>query len=116
MTKPYKAVFLLPLGTDKRLSDCGWEFSSRKRLPPTLLLSLADTLHLHKEQSYLGMDVYEGEGLKLTAVTDRRGIEHVYVQIWSRPKEDFVEMFSRRKDDLARAVAPDEVEVFTPAD
>jgi hypothetical protein len=116
MTSPYKAVFLLPLGTDKRLGDCGWEFSSRKRLPRTLLLSLANTLHLHKKESYLGMEVYEGGGLKLTAATDTSGIEHIFVQIWARPNEDFVEKWSRRKADVARAVARDEVEVFTPAD
>src|SRR4051812_42890978 len=103
MASPYKVVFLLPLGTEKSLGDFGWEFSSRKRLPQTLLLSLASRLHLHQEPSYLGMEVYEGEGLKLTATMDERGIEHIYFQIWSRPL-----------DDVKKAVARDKVEVFTP--
>lgn len=105
MASPYKVIFLLPLGTEKSLGDCGWEFSSRKRLPPKLLLSLASRLHLHQEPSYLGMEVYEGEGLKLTATIDNRGIEHIYFQLWSRPIED-----------IQKAVARDEVEVFTPSD
>jgi hypothetical protein len=105
MISPYKVFFLLPLGTEKSLGDCGWEFSSRKRLPRTLLLSLASRLHLHEEPSCLGMEVYEGEGLKLTATTDKRGIEHIFFQIWSRPLED-----------IEKAVSRDEVEVFTPSD
>lgn len=53
----------------------------------------------------MGMEVYAGEGLKLTATTDKRGIEHIFFQIWSRPIED-----------VKKAVARDEVEVFTPSD
>ncbi|TFW34989.1 hypothetical protein [Massilia horti] len=103
MTSPYEAVFLLPIGAQKRLGDCGWEFSSSKRLPRALLLSLASTLRLEEGNSYLGMEVYHGEGLKLTAIADRRGIEHIFIQIWSRPKQE-----------IEKAVACDEVEVFTP--
>jgi hypothetical protein len=50
------------------------------------------------------MEVYEGEGLKLTATADARGIEHVYVQMWARSRED-----------IERAVAQEQVEVFTPS-
>jgi hypothetical protein len=103
MASPYKAVFLLPRRSEKKLGEAGWEYSSSERLPHALLLSLVKDLDLRKEDSYLGMDVYEGTGLKLTAVTDERGIEHIYVQIWSRPREDVV-----------RSVTPDDVEVFAP--
>jgi hypothetical protein len=51
------------------------------------------------------MEVYEGEGLKLTATTDKLGIEHIFFQLWSRPLED-----------IEKAVSRDEVEVFTPSD
>lgn len=105
MISPYKPVFLLPLGTDKRLGDCAWEFHSKKRLPRTLLLSLTHILHLNKKEIYLGMEVYEGEGIKMTAITDARGIEHIFFQIWSR-----------RTEDIERALARDGVEAFSPGD
>jgi hypothetical protein len=104
MTSPYKAVFLLPPETEKRLGDVGWEFFSSQRLPWKLLHALANELHLHKGNPWLGMEVYEGEGLKLTATADARGIEHVYVQMWARSRED-----------IERAVAQEQVEVFTPS-
>lgn len=103
MVSPYKAIFLLPPKSEKMLGDDGWEFSSPERLPHTLLLSLANTLDLQKGRSCVGMEVYEGAGLKLTAVTDERGIENIFIQIWSRPREDVIE--SVRRDD---------VEVFAP--
>jgi hypothetical protein len=103
MVSPYKAIFLLPPNSEKTLGDDGWEFSSPGRLSQELLLSLAKTLDLEKGRSYLGMEVYEGAGLKLTAITDERGIENIYIQTWSRPKEDVVECI-RRED----------VEVFVP--
>lgn len=103
MVSPYKAVFLLPPGSKKELGEDGWEFSSTKRLPRSVLFSLAESLHLKKGESYLGMDVYEGAGLKLTAITDERGIESIYMQIWSRPKEDVI-----------RSITHEGVEVFIP--
>lgn len=101
MTSPYKAVFLLPPDTEKTLGDFGWEFSSRKRLPRKFLEALTNNLHLCRGEFYLGMEVYEGEGLKLTATTDVRGIEHIYVQLWARSRQE-----------IERAVANEEVEVF----
>jgi hypothetical protein len=103
MVSPYKAIFLLPPNTEKKLGDDGWEFSSTGRLPHELLLSVAKSLDLEKGRSYLGMEVYEGAGLKLTAITDERGIEDIYIQVWSRPQEDVVECV-RRED----------MEVFVP--
>lgn len=103
MVSPYEAVFLLPPGSKKMLGDDGWEFSSDERVPRTVLLSLAERLDLQKGESYLGMDVYEGRGLKLTAITDEHGIEQIYIQIWSRPKEDVI-----------NAVPLEGVEVFVP--
>jgi hypothetical protein len=49
------------------------------------------------------LDVYEGDGLKLTAAIDERGVENVYVQVWSRPRME-----------LERAAAGDGVEIFIP--
>jgi hypothetical protein len=73
-------------------------------LPDALLRSLAKKLDLAEGPSYLGVLVYEGTGLKLMALTDEHGIEHISMQIWSRPSEEVV-----------RAVSSDEVEVFVPA-
>jgi hypothetical protein len=103
MTIPYKALFLLPPRTRKRLGDDGWEFSSSHRLPASLPTCLAQALHLRRCPSYLGLDVFEGEGLKLTVTTDRRGVENVHVQARGWPRKE-----------LERALALDGVEVFVP--
>lgn len=103
MTSPYRAVFLLPRGTEKHLREDGLEFSSANRLPRSLLQTLANTLHLRPAPSYLDMEVYEGDGLKMIAATDGRGIENIFFQVWSRPPGD-----------VERAAEGNDVEVFSP--
>jgi hypothetical protein len=49
------------------------------------------------------MEVYEGDGLKMIAATDGRGIENIFFQVWSRPPGD-----------VERAAEGNDVEVFSP--
>lgn len=103
MTSQYRAVFVLPSHTSIRLGECGWEFSSKNRVAPEVLKSLIETMHLQEQPSSLGMEVYEGDGLKLTASVDDQGIEHLFFQLRQRsPRE--IESVVRGRN----------VEVFAP--
>lgn len=104
MRRPYQAVFVLPSQTTKGLGECGWEFSSDNRVAPELLKSVVEALHLQERPSSLGLEVYEGDGLRLTAIFDVRGIEHLFFQLRERSPGE-----------VESAVKGAKVEVFAPA-
>ncbi len=89
MGKVYVAAFLLPSPVKKRLTDAGWEFESSARLPESLIAVLEDAFYVHHSDAYLGLDVFEGEGIKFTIVRDSSGrIEHIAAQLRGlNPKE-----------------------------
>lgn len=89
MRKSYLAAFLLPIPVTKCLTDVGWEFESTARLPENLITALQGAFDIHANESYLGMDVFEGSGLKLTAARDSEGrIENIFVQLSYRKPEE----------------------------
>ncbi|GAB3431278.1 hypothetical protein NX773_12720 [Massilia solisilvae] len=103
MTSQYQAVFVLPSQTSMRLGACGWEFSSENRVAPEVLKSLVEAMHLQEQPSTLGMEVYEGDGMKLTASVDDRGIEHLFFQLRQRSPHEIESVIRGRN-----------VEVFAP--
>lgn len=107
MKKPYKAVFIIPRGATRNLTDAGWEFSTPQRLPLEILFALNRTFHLDKKETYLGMEVYEGKGIKLTAVFDEAGlVENIYIQLSLRT-------FDEVERALSSVVGP-MAEIFSP--
>jgi hypothetical protein len=105
--KPYLAAFLLPTPVTKCLTAIGWEFESAGRLPEDLIVALQGVFDIHATKTYLGMDVFEGNGLKLTASRDAEG----------RIESIFVQLRDRRPDELRIALAAagfNKVEVFVP--
>jgi hypothetical protein len=82
MMKPYIAAFLLPSSATKVLVEDGWEFASSIRLPESVLEVLRSAFQLHHVETYLGCDVFEGNGLKITAERNSSGeIENIGVQL-----------------------------------
>lgn len=108
MGKVYVAAFLLPTPMTKRLTDAGWEFESSVRLPESLIAVLEDEFYVCHTDTYLGMDVFEGEGVKFTIIRDSSGrIEHIAAQLRGlNPKELSAKLASARFRNI---------EVFVPS-
>lgn len=108
MKRMYTAAFLLPTPVEKDLTDAGWEFASQARLPEQLLSVLIKAFAVRARECYLDMDVFEGQGLKITAVRDAVGqIENVAVQLRGT-----------KADELRAALISaglGEIEVFVPS-
>lgn len=107
MGRVYVAAFLLPSPVKKILTDFGWEFESPEHLPEQTIEALRSALGVRHTETYLGMDVWETDGVKATIVRDESGsIEEVSVQL-----------YSRKPDDLRlalHAAGLDNIEVFVP--
>lgn len=107
MGKIYVAAFLLPSPVEKHLTDYGWEFDSPKHLPERTIEALRSGLGVHHTETYLGMDVWEADGLKATVSRDAAGsIEEVFVQLFSRKPDEL--------RDALQAAGLDSIEVFVP--
>lgn len=78
----YIAAFLLPTPVEKHLTDVGWEFDSPTFLPESLIFVLIKAFAVRPAESYLGIDVFEGDGLKLSVLRDSAGqIQNIYAQL-----------------------------------
>lgn len=100
------AVFLLPNGASKRLTEAGWEFDSEKLLPMCFVNPLMRRLALQSDNSFLGIDVYRNENIQANVEKSDSGlIEIIYFQC---PRECLTELR------LALSTIPD-TEVFIPS-
>jgi hypothetical protein len=109
MGQAYIAAFLLPLPVTKDLTDDGWEFTSPRRLAEPVLEVLRRAFQAHHTETYPGFDVFEGEGLKISAARDSSGeIESIFVQLRER-----------RPAELRSCIAEaglDDIEIFVPSE
>ena len=109
MGKIYVAAFLLPSPVKKMLTNFGWEFESRARLPEQTIDALRSEFGVHHTESYLGMDVWEADGLKATVLRDESGgIEEIFVQLRSRKPDEL--------RGALKAAGLESVEVFLPSE
>lgn len=75
------AVFLLPKGASKELTNIGWEFESANPLPAGFVADLMTSLCLVSDKSFLGIDVYRNEKMQANVEkTDSGMVEFVYFQ------------------------------------
>ena len=82
MRKQYQVAFIIPAGANKTLGEDGWEFVSLTRLPEDIIGYLIRSLKLSFSESYLGIDSYINEGIKMSIVFDERnGIESIHFQL-----------------------------------
>lgn len=103
----YVAIFLLPTHVTKRLESSGWEFESPARLPEELIKVLTHAYGLRFTKRYLGMEMFDGDSIQVTAIRDARGnIEHVSIQ-WRAQKADNVRA-------VLNSAGFQDVEVFVP--
>lgn len=81
---PYKAAFVLALGTKKVLGDSGWEFEALKPIAPQVAQHFVHRLHLAAQDTYLGIEVFSGEDMQLSVLHDQDfGIEQVDFKTYS---------------------------------
>lgn len=79
---PYKAAFVLPSGATKALGENGWEFASEKHLPTSTKDFFVAAFKLKPLESYLGIESYEGDNMKMSVIyDDRHLIESIYFQL-----------------------------------
>lgn len=82
MKGKYKAAFVIPRDADKVLSDDGWIFESSKRISDELKRYLIGYLQLMFLERYLGIEVYEKSGIKMSILLDdNQQIESIYFQL-----------------------------------
>ena len=83
MKGKYKVAFIIPVGANKILGEDGWEFQTSNRLSGDIKEFLVDTLKLEFSESYLGVDVYLNENMKMSVIRDDQGqIESISFQLY----------------------------------
>ena len=83
MKGKYQAAFIVPIGANKTLSEDGWEFESSIRLSQEIKKYLIQSLGLRFLESYLGIDAYINDNLKMSVVNDDQGcIESISFQLY----------------------------------
>lgn len=83
MKEKYKAAFIIPIGTHKVLGEDGWEFETLNRLSSEIKEFLVDALNLHYLESYLGIDAYVSESVKMSVIYDDQSqIESISFQLY----------------------------------
>lgn len=108
MKGKYKAAFIIPIGAIKALGGDGWEFETTNRLPAETKEFLVEALNLKYLESYLGIDAYINESIKMSVIyDDQNQIESISFQLY----DDAVTALSRifRSSQIA-----DQSELFIP--
>ena len=78
----YKSLFILPSLTKKTLSDHGWDFESKNRLPRTLENEITEFFNLNFIDEYLDVSNYGTNKLKVTFIKDDKSdIEIIYFRV-----------------------------------
>ncbi|MCE9886391.1 hypothetical protein [Obesumbacterium proteus] len=78
----YKSLFILPSLTKKTLSDHGWDFESKNRLPRTLENEITKFFNLNLIDEYLDVSNYGTNKLKVTFIKDDNSdIEIIYFRV-----------------------------------
>ncbi len=107
MANCYKAAFLIPASAKKILDDTGWVFETEDRLRPEVLDVLKQVFLLEQKETYLGIGVYVGNGIKVDVIHDAAGlIEQISIQLWTRTTEELTKAFHEGEFD--------DMEIFVP--
>lgn len=90
----YKSAFLIPRFAKKILEETGWIFETKDRICPEALEILKRTFSLEHEKSYLDIESYIGDGIKVNVIYDDEGlIEHISIQLWKRSTKELIMAF-----------------------
>ena len=83
MKGKYKAAFIIPAGANKVLGKDGWEFESSVRLLEEIKDYLIQSLKLSFFESYLGIESYIDDDIKMTVIfDDQNEIESIHFQLY----------------------------------
>lgn len=92
MKGKYQAAFIVPVGAKRVLNEGGWKFKTSGRISPKICEYLIKSLKLKLLESYLGLDDYGGEKMKMSVVHDaQNNIESIYFQLY----EDALDALSK---------------------
>ncbi|MGL5388708.1 MAG: hypothetical protein ACRC2A_20015 [Enterobacterales bacterium] len=106
----YKSFYILPSMAKKTLSEHGWDFESKSRLPEHLESDLVIALNLNFIESYSGVNDYKGDGFKVTFIKDDDShIESIYFRVYHSGLSELVELVSSLLEKY------DFMEVFVPS-
>jgi hypothetical protein len=82
MKGKYQAAFIVPVESNKVLGEDGWEFESPARLSESIKDYLIQSLRLSFLDSYLGIESYVNDGIKMSVIFDvQNEIESIYFQL-----------------------------------
>lgn len=79
----YEAAFLLPLGANKVLRDDGWNFETSDRISRDLIEILQEKWGFKFLESYLGIDSYVNDGMKMSVIFDDDKVEQISFQLYN---------------------------------
>ncbi len=83
MKGKYKAAFIIPIGAKKVLGEDGWEFETSSRLSSEINEYLVKALKLRFLESYLGIDSYVDDDIKMSILfDDQKQIESIHFQLY----------------------------------
>jgi hypothetical protein len=79
----YQAAFIIPTDAKKILGEDGWEFETSNRVSPEVSEYLIKSLNLKLLESYLEIDDYVNEKMKMSVIhDDQKNIESIYLQLY----------------------------------
>ncbi|MGO4550383.1 hypothetical protein AB4059_04675 [Lysobacter sp. 2RAF19] len=84
----YRALFLIPAGSSRRLTAEGWwEFESSERIPQAFVDALVEAFDATFKEEFLGTRVHSAERLEISAAYDATGeIEVVQIKDYGDPR------------------------------
>jgi|GEM_PF-2339149 len=83
MKGKYQAAFIIPIGANKVLGEDGWEFDADGSLSVEIKNYLIKELELTLLESYLGIDAYVNDNIKMSVINDESNrIESIAFQLY----------------------------------
>jgi hypothetical protein len=104
MTK--SIIFILPKNTKRTLSESGWLFRSKMKVPISVQTKLLHVLNLEFEEEYLEIKKYKNEYIEMNITFTGKKITEIYLRTILQKN-----LFVNQIIDILR---DEEVEVFVP--
>lgn len=92
MGEKYTSLFILPKGTNKVLTDEGWEFFSSIVLSVDFISTLVSELKLEFDEEFGFIKKYKGVDLDLNAVfANNGGFSHLHMKVYSADVDEVID-------------------------
>lgn len=91
MGEKYTSLFVLPKGTNKVLTDEGWEFYSKIVFPVDFVSALVSALQLELDEEFGTIKKYKGVGSDLNAMfSEDGGVLHLHIKVYSADLDEVI--------------------------